>query len=111
MQSVIDFSRRESFETSAILAIVTSIPRWGFAQSLVKKVEESGESRGIARAIGKFLQLTRTIIRGEGVVAEHFIRRAPNADTFRAKVWAGLGRASVYLSQLNMGPFPSLSHS
>ena len=109
MKSAIGFSRSESFEASAILAIVTSIPRWEFAQSFVKKVDEAGEARGISRAIGKFHQLSRAIVRGEDVVAEHFTRRAPNSDTFRTKVWAGLARAAVYLPLLNMGPFSSIS--
>ena len=65
LKTVLEFSRSEDFETSIILAIITSVPRWEFAQSLEKKVEEEGEPRGIARAISKFSRSTRCILRGE----------------------------------------------
>ena len=66
MKTVLDFSRIEDFETSIILAIITSVPRWGFAQSLGANVGKKGELSGTSRATSKFPDLTRRIVRGEG---------------------------------------------
>ena len=98
LKNVIEFSRSEEFDSSIALALISAIPRWGFAQSMESRLVDANRPRGVARAVAKFVDLTRKILSGRDLVAEFLIRRFGAPDVFRTKVWAALGRAAVYLA-------------
>ena len=98
LKSVIDFSKSEEFDRSIALALISAIPRWGFAQSMESRLVDANQPRGVARAVAKFVVLTRRILSGQDLVAEFIVRRLGLPDVFRTKVWAALGRAAVYLA-------------
>ena len=98
LESVIEFSKSEEFDRSIALALISSIHRWGFTQSMESRPVDPNRPRGVARAVSKFVDLIRKILSGGHLVAEFVIGRFGSPDTFRAKVWAALGRSAVYLA-------------
>ena len=72
LKNVIEFSRSEEFDSSIALALISAIPRWGFAQSMESRLVDANRPRGVARAVAKFVDLTRKILSGRDLVAEFF---------------------------------------
>ena len=98
LKSVIEFSRSGEFDRSIALALISSLPRWGFAQSMESRIEDPNRPMGVARDVAKFVDLTRKILSGEDLAGEFVSRRFEPPGTFRTKAWAALGRAAVYMT-------------
>ena len=87
MTSVVEFSKIEEFDRIIALAMISPIPRWGFAQSMESRIEDPNRPMGVALDVAKFVELTRKILSGEDLVAEFVIKRFESTGTVRAKAW------------------------
>ena len=98
LKSAIEFSKSEEFDRAIALALITSIPMRGFAQRMESRLVDPNRPWGVARAVSKFVELTRKIPSGGDLVAEFVIGSFGSPGTFRTKARSALGRAAVYLT-------------